>query len=227
MIDDEAIERVDRFGEKLRDKLKAVGREGRWGDKFDLSKPAVSDYYRSPVIVDGNPIKKNWIQLNGHTYFHPSYSSPKPWKLQARFPSCPSNPLWEGKPPYQRNRQPQEWSLGGSDVFAISYESLTEILSGESEDGVMDEILEDLRISWSYANGYFSQSNLSKIEASERRSDITLSINTELWSRFQTLYSLQYRSRKKHPKRPSYADLRNEAIDSAIADYIAKWKISF
>jgi hypothetical protein len=224
MLDDENIERVDKFGEKLRDQLQYIGRNAIWGAYFDLSKPAVSDYYRSPVVIEGKAIKKNWIQLNGHTYFHPSYSSPKPWKLQSRFSSHPGSLLWEKKDPYQYDRQPQEWSLGGSDVWAISYENLAGVLSSESEDDILDEILEDLRVSWSYANGQKLPTNDSfETESGENRVDITLSIDAKIWSDFQQVYALEYRSRKKLPKRPSYADLCNHAIDTALADYITKY----
>ena len=225
MLNDDTIERVDKFGEKLRDKLQAIGRSAEWGAEFELSKPAVSDYYRAPVIVGGEPIKKNWIQLNGHTYFHPSYSSPKPWKLQARYSSHPGSMLWEKKDPYQYDRQPQEWSLGGSDVWAISYDNLAEVLAKNNEDDIMDEIIEDLRVSWSYANGQkLPQKNSADAALTENRIDINLSIDAKVWSQFREIIQQQYRPRRKHPKRPSYGKLLDDAIDSALIRYINQWK---
>ena len=116
MIEETGVKRVDKFAEKLRDDLTAIGERGDWGAKFTVSKAQVSDYWRSQVIVRGAPVKKNWLQLNGQTYSHPSYRSPKEWKIQARFDSPPDSPLWEKKPAYIRDRQPLEWSLGGLDV---------------------------------------------------------------------------------------------------------------
>lgn len=225
MLDDMSIERVDKFGEKLRDKLQFIGRGGGWGEKFELSKPAVSDYYRAPVVVGGKSIKKNWVQLNGHTYFHPSYSSPKPWKLQARFSSDPGNMLWEKKDPYQYDRQPQEWSLGGSDVWAISYDNLAEALLNKNEDDIRDDILEDLRISWAYSNGRkLPPGNSIDTELSENRITVTLSIDSTIWSEFREIVGEQYRPRRKHPKRKPHAQLLHDAIDSALVSYVNQWK---
>ena len=220
------IERVDKFGEKLRDRLQTIGNEASWGAKFDLSRPAVSDYYRAPVMVGGVGIKKNWIQLNGHTYFHRSYCSPEPWKLQARFPSHPGSPLWEKKPPYVHGSQPQEWSLGGPDVWAVSYENLSKALSDQGEDDVLDETLGDLRISWSYANGQPLPQDSVDDGGSAGRVDITLSIDTAVWRQFQQVYAQRYKSRRKHPKRKSYAELQNEAIDEALTQYVAKYGVA-
>ena len=61
--------------------------------------------------------------------------------------------LGEKKPPYVYNRQPLEWSAGGADVWAVSYESLAEVSSKQNENDIMDEILEDLHTSWAYAFG--------------------------------------------------------------------------
>lgn len=152
VIEETCIKRVDKFAEKLRDNLTAIGERGDWGAKFTVSKAQVSDYWRSQVIVRGVPVKKNWLQLNGQTYSHPSYRSPKEWKIQARFDWPPDSPLWEKKPAYIRDRQPLEWSLGGLDVCAIAYESLLTALGVQDEEDVEYEIISDLRSSWAYAN---------------------------------------------------------------------------
>jgi len=222
VLDEANIERVDKFGEKVRDRLQAIGESGDWGAKFAISQPPVSDYYRAPVLVGGEPIRKNWLQLNGHTYFHPSYSSPRPWKLQARFASPPDSPLWEKKTPYVHNRQPQEWSLGGLDVWAISYEKLAEALSEEKEDDIMDEILRDLALSWAYTNGQELPQDSASSRQSDDRVEVTLSISSSVWSEFQRVYSQQYRSRRKHPRRPSYARLRDDAVDVALMEYVTR-----
>ena len=47
MLNDMSIERVDKFVEKLRDRLQDIGRGAVWGAEFELSKPAGSDYYRA------------------------------------------------------------------------------------------------------------------------------------------------------------------------------------
>ena len=226
MLDDKSIEGVEKFGEKLRDRLQIIGNDSEWGAKFDLLKAGGSDYYSAKVIIEGEPIKKNWVQLNGQTYFHPSYTSPKPWKLLARFSSPPGSLLWEKKPPYIYNRQPKEWSLGGEDVWAISYENLAEALSNKSEDDIMDEILEDLRVSYCYANlQQPPQDSTNTLKpAGADRVDITFSIDEKIWSEFREIVAQQYRPRRKHPKRPSYAKLQNDAIDSALMLYINQWK---
>jgi len=226
MLDLANIEHVDKFSEKLRDRLQVIGRNGEWGAVFELSKAAGSDYYRAPVIIVGKAIKKNWLQLNGSTYFHPSYSSPKPWKIQARFEYHlpPNSHLWEKKIPYVYNRQPLEWSIGGTDVWAIPYEKLAEALSSESEDDVLDQILGDLRVSHAYANGHQILQDSDDSIQSTGRVNVMLSVDAEVWSKFEQVYSHRYRSRKKHPKRPSYASLRDDAIDTALRDYVTKCK---
>lgn len=224
MLQEGAIERVDRFAEKLRDRLQAIGKNGEWGEVFELSRPPASTHYRARVIVGGQPIDKNWIQLNFHSYDHPSYSSPKPWLIQARFISPPGSPLWEKKEQYIRNRPSREFSLGGLDVWAISYENLDQALSNQSEDDVIEEILRDLRVSWAYANGQQLPEDFLDSRQSAGRIDVTLSIDAALWAEFQQLYAQRYRSRKKHPKRPAYAELRDDAVHAALRDYIEKWR---
>jgi len=56
------------------------------------------------------------------------------------------------------------------------------------------------------------------------RVDVTLSISAAVWSEFQQVYSQRYRPRRKHPNLPSYAKLRDGAVDSALMDYITKCK---
>jgi len=68
VIEETGINRVDKFAEKLRYDLAAIGGRGDWGAKFTVSKAQVSDYWRSQVIVRGEPVKNNWLQLNGQTY---------------------------------------------------------------------------------------------------------------------------------------------------------------
>ena len=226
MLNDMSIERVDKFVEKLRDRLQDIGRSVVWGAEFELSKPAGSDYYRAKVIIQGKPIDKNWIQLNGHTYNHPSYTSQGiQWKIQARFSSNSASPLpWEKKEPYDKTKNSHEFSLGGMYIWAISYDKLYEALSNEGEDNVMDEILGDLRVSWSYANGQQLPQDSANSGLCTGRVDITLSISTAVWSEFQQIYAQRYRSRRKQPKRPSYAELRDDAVDDALRDYVTKWK---
>lgn len=262
MLDEKSIEQVDEFGDKLRDRLQVmlrdwlqgIGIEGELLEELSLKKAGKSDYWSAKVRGfdrDGNPkaTNKNWVQLNNRTYYHPSYSSPKPWRLLSRFSSPPSSLLWEKKPPYVYNRQPQEWSPGGPDVWGVCYESLAEALSKQSENDIMDEILEDLHTSWAYAfgiqlhpdfvssgsegpdNGEQQQpsqlpqdsTNIVKPEG-EDRVDITLSIDEKVWSEFRVIVHQQYRPRKKHPKRPSYAKLLEDAVDSALMSYVNQWK---
>jgi len=220
---EEDIERVDKFAEKLKNDLTAIGERGDWGAKFTVSKAQVSDYWRSQVIVKGEPVKKNWLQLNGQTYSHPSYRSPKAWKIQARFDSPPDSPLWEKKPPYIRDRQPLEWSLGGLDVWAIAYESLSTALEVQDEEDVEYEILSDLKSSWAYANSQKQDQVISSNEP-QGRVQVTLSINSEIWGDFQRASLQDYRSRRKYSNRPSYAKLRDEAINEAMLNYIAARK---
>lgn len=220
MIEETGIKRADKFAEKLRDDLTAIGERGDWGAKFTVSKANVSDYWRSQVIVRGEPVKKNWLQLNGQTYSHPSYRSPKAWKIQARFDSPPDSPLWEKKPPYIRDRQPLEWSLGGLDVWAIAYESLSMALEVQDEEDVEYEVLSDLMASWAYANTQKQERVVSNSEP-QGRIQVTLSINSEIWGDFQQASSRAYRPRRNHSKRPSYAKLRDEAIDEALLNYLA------
>lgn len=222
MIDESYIKRVDGFGEKLKDLLSRIGEGGKWGAKVTVSKLPGSDYWRSQVIAEGEPQKKNWVQINGRTYSHPSYSSPKPWKIQARFASPPGSPLWEKKLPYIRSRQPLEWSLGGLDVWAISYESLSKALSEQEERDIVNEILADLAASWAYANGRTQARDSVKVGEPHDRVQIPLSIDPAIWAEFQQSYARGYSSRRKHPKRPSYAKLRDDAIDEAFLDYVAK-----
>lgn len=223
MIEEIGIKRVDKFAEKLRDGLIVIGERGDWGAKFTVSKAQVSDYWRSQVIVRGEPVKKNWLQLNGQTYSHPSYASPKAWKIQARFDSPPGSPLWEKKPAYIRDRQPLEWSLGGLDVWAIAYESLLMALEVQDEEDIEYEILSDLKSSWAYANGQ-KQEQVGSSSEPPGRVQVTLSINYEIWGDFQQASSRDYRSRRKHSNRPSYAKLRDEAIDEAMLNYVVARK---
>jgi len=261
MLDEKSIEQVDEFGEKLNDRLQAmlrdwlqgIGIEGELLEELSFKKAGKSDYWSAKVRGfdgNGNPkaTNKNWVQLNNRTYYHPSYSSPKPWKLLSRFSSPPSSLLWEKKPPYVYNRQPQEWSPGGPDVWGVSYESLAEALSKQSENDIMDEILEDLHTSWASAFGIQlhpdfvssesedadnrEQQSLQLLQEStnivkpegEARVDITLSIKEKVWSEFRSIVNQQYRPRKKHPKRPSYAKLLQDAVDSALNLYIDQWQ---
>ncbi|MGQ9545965.1 MAG: hypothetical protein ACUVTR_02200 [Dehalococcoidia bacterium] len=262
MLND-SIRRVDEFGERLKDRLQnalrewlqSIGIEGELLEELSLKKADKSDYWSAKVRGfdgNGNPIavRKNWVQLNGQTHDHPSYSSPKPWKLLSRFCSPPSSLLWEKKPPYIHNRQPYlEWSPGGQDVWAVSYESLAEALSRQSESDVMDEIMEDLHTSWAYAfhiqldpefvsNAFEGSGSRGQQPPSQRpqyptnnakpgggdRVVITLSINSAVWDEFRQIVRNQYRPRRKHPRRPSYAKLLENAIDSALMTYVNQWK---
>ena len=225
MLNEDSIQRVNHFLEKLKDRLKTIGMKALWGAPFELSPAPRSDYDRAPVNdVEGQPIRKNWLQINNNTYFHPSYTSPKPWACQARFFSTPGGPLWEKKEPYVYDRQPREFSLGGLDVYAISYDKLDEALANRSEDDIMEEVLADLRISWAYSNGQQLPQDSADSMQSAGRVDITLSISASVWSEFQKVYAQRYRSRRKHTKRPSYAELRDDAVNAAFRDYIDKCK---
>lgn len=230
MLDDISINRVDRFGENLRDELQDIAQDGRWGAKFDLSRAPTSDYYRARLIIGDKPQKKNFVQLNGHTYGLASYADYddgdwKFWKLLARYSSHPGSPLWEKKKPYEHDRiikdkKIQEWALGGSDVWAISYERLSDALSNNGAEDIKEEIMQDLKVAWAYANGRKYSTDIDQLS---NRIEITLSIDRKVWSGFQEAYARLYMPRKKHPKRPSYAELRNQAVDSALVDYVKKW----
>jgi hypothetical protein len=261
-LDEKSIEQVDEFGEKLRDRLatmlrdwlQGIGIDGELLEELSLKKAGKSDYWSAKVRgfdVNGNPkaIDKNYVQLNGRTYHNLSYASPKAWKLLSRFSSPPSSLLWEKKPPYIYNRQPKEWSPGGPDVWGVSYESFAEGLSKQNENDIMDEIMEDLHISWAYAFGIAlhpdfvssgaerpdngeEQQRLQLLQDSanivrpkgEDRVDITLSIDEKVWSEFRAIVHQQYAPRRKHPKRPSYAKLLKDAVDSALMSYVNQWK---
>ena len=226
MLSDDNVESVDQFSEKLRDRLKAISRSREWGIEFEFTRPPGSDYYRSQIMITGQKKRKNWLMLNGHTYHHPSYSSPIPWKIQARFPSTPG-PLWQKKEPqYQYNRNPHEWSLAGADVYCVGYETLYEALLNQKEEDLMEEILDDLRLSCSYSNGQQPPSVPQSPEDSDDSwqppgtVSITIDVDTELWNEFSEIYTSKYRSRKHRPKRSSYADLRFWAVYHALSDYI-------
>ncbi len=140
------IERVDKFGELLASELKKIGQEGRWGQKFDFEKPGVSDYWRARIIRNGVIKDRNWLMLNGRTYYHPAYASPKPWKIHARFGNAPKSRLWEKK----QSWHPHEFSLGGKDVWAISYDELAKAISEQGEEAVLKILVDGLRQSFAY-----------------------------------------------------------------------------
>lgn len=147
----DAVDKIDKLGEKLIGQLVEIAGQGPWGAVFPFAKAPGSDYWGSPSLRGGMPIRKKWVQVNGHTYYHPSYASPKPWKIQARFTTEPGSGLWEKKPPYVHNRKPLEWSLGGGDVWAVSYEAILKAIDTIGEPGLVEKLLADLKVSWEYA----------------------------------------------------------------------------
>lgn len=151
ILSKDAVNKIDELGDKLIKQLEAVAKQGLWGQVFPCAKAPGSDYWGSPSLRGGIPIRKKWVQLNGHTYYHPSYASPKPWKIQARFSTDPGSGLWEKKPPYVHNRKPLEWSLGGGDVWAVSYEAISKAMDNIGESGLIEKLLVDLKVSWEYA----------------------------------------------------------------------------
>ncbi len=151
ILSKDAVDKVNKLGEKLIEQLETISKQGVWGQVFPFAKAPGSDYWGSPALRGGMPIRKKWVQINGHTYYHPSYASPKPWKIQARFSIDPGSGLWEKKPPYVHNRKPLEWSLGGGDVWAVSYETISKVIDNTGEQGLIDKLLADLKVSWGYA----------------------------------------------------------------------------
>jgi len=151
ILSKDAVDKVNNLGDKLIEKLEKIAGQGSWGQVFPFAKAPGSDYWGSPSLRSGMPIRKKWVQINGHTYYHPSYASPKPWKIQARFSGESGSGLWEKKPPYVHNRKPLEWSLGGGDVWAVSYEALSKTVDNTGEQGLIDKLLADLKASWGYA----------------------------------------------------------------------------
>jgi hypothetical protein len=220
MEDMDIIDLVDRFGERLRDKLKEIGKSGTWGAEFQLSRPSGSDYHRAQVMIAGKAVRKNFIQLNGHVSHNPAYST---LKILARFGSPPGNPIW-GKKETQEDKQGYDWSLSGPDVYTISYDNLAKALLNQKEEDVLEELLADLRLSCSYSNKLELSEDSADSWQPPGRVDVTLSIDAAVWSDFQQLYVQRYRSRKKHPKRPSYAELRDDAVNAAFRDYLDKCK---
>ncbi len=98
-------------------------------------------------------------------------------------------------------------------------------LGVEDIDDVKTAILDDLKVSWAYANKQTQiQDAVTNKYQDDKRVEINLSIDSNIWSEFCQLYTGRYRSRKKHPKRPSYAKLRDDAIDVALWEYIDKQK---
>jgi len=55
------------------------------------------------------------------------------------------------------------------------------------------------------------------------RVEVPLSIDSGIWSEFREVVGEQYRPRRKHKKRPSYAKLLDAAIDSALTLYVNQW----
>jgi hypothetical protein len=143
MLDQSAVSSVDKLGEVLRYKLEDAA-NGKWEKPFEFGKATKSDYWRGKVSAS-----RNWVQLNGRVYGHPSYDN---WKIQARFSHTPKSGFWQKKQPYKYNRSPQEWSLGGSNVWAISYEDLLSLLQKASTEDVVAKLLEDLKDSWTHLN---------------------------------------------------------------------------
>jgi len=91
MLDQSAVSAVDKLGELLRSGLGQAA-AGTWEKPFEFGKASNSDYWRGKVTP-----KRNWVQLNGHVYGHPSYDN---WKIQARFLHTPKSGFWQKKQPY-------------------------------------------------------------------------------------------------------------------------------
>jgi hypothetical protein len=56
------------------------------------------------------------------------------------------------------------------------------------------------------------------------RVNIPVSVDSAIWAEFRKTVEKQYRPRKKYPKRPSYAKLLEDAVDSALMAYVNEWK---
>ena len=56
------------------------------------------------------------------------------------------------------------------------------------------------------------------------RVEIPLSLDSALWGKFRRIVEQQYRRRTKHPSRPSYGKLLEDAIDGALILYIDQCK---
>lgn len=148
---------VDNFGVDLVKNIREIAESGQWGGDFIYEHAPNSKYSGGRLGTKLVPRRGKWCQINDSTYGQPSYASVandginRHWKLQARFKSQPTSGLWIKKQPWVHNRKPREWSLGGKDVWGMSYEMIWESLQKFGRKVLLDLVLKDLRKSWSTA----------------------------------------------------------------------------
>ena len=145
---------VDNFGVILVQELIRIANTGEWGGDFIYEHAPNSNYSGGRFGTRLFPRRGKWCQINDSTYGQGSYASDdedgkvRYWKLQARFQSPPPSGLWIKKKPYIYNRKPREWSLGGTDVWGMSFEMVWEALQLHGQKRLIGIILDDLKLSW-------------------------------------------------------------------------------
>lgn len=148
---------VDNLGVVLNRELIRIANTGAWGGDFIYEHAPNSSYSGGRLGTKLYPRRRKWCQINDSTYGQESYASKAEddaqhhWKLQARFRSSPLSGLWIKKKPYIYNRKPREWSLGGEDVWGMSYEMVWEALQRYGQKRLLDVLLGDLKLSWKTA----------------------------------------------------------------------------
>ncbi len=145
---------VDNFGVILVRELTRIANAGEWGGDFIYEHAPNSSYSGGRMGTILSPRRGKFTQINDSVYGQKSYASEdengqvRDWKLQARFQSVPPSGLWIKKKPYIYNRKPRDWSLGGDDVWGISYEMVWEALQVHGQKKLIGIILDDLKLSW-------------------------------------------------------------------------------
>jgi len=146
---------VDNFGVMLNQHLHRIAESGEWGGDFIYEHAPNSSYSGGRLGTKLFPRRGKFNQINDSTYGQESYASEAEngakmhLKLQARFSaSPPPSGLWVKKKPYIYNRKPRDWSLGGADVWGMSYEMVWEALQTYGQENLLDLVLKDLQLSW-------------------------------------------------------------------------------
>lgn len=148
---------VDNFGVLLNQELIRIANSGEWGGDFIYEHAPNSNYSGGRLGTKTFPRRGKWCQINDSTYGQESYASEVEdgtkhyWKLQARFKTKPPSGLWIKKMPYIYNRKPREWSLGGSDVWGMSYEMVWDALQKQGQSELLKIVSHDLKLSWKTA----------------------------------------------------------------------------
>ncbi len=148
---------VDNLGVVLNQEMIKIANSGEWGGDFIYEHASNSNYSGGRLGTRLYPRRGKWCQINDSTYGQESYASEGEdgtshhWKLQARFRYSPHSGLWIKKKSYIYNRKPREWSLGGDDVWGMSYEMVWEALQRFGQKKLLEIVLADLKLSWKKA----------------------------------------------------------------------------